>query len=96
MYVRFPLSLRKAVKRYGTPKVIVTDRHRSYRAAMKVIENADHQGSGRWLNNRAENSHQPFHRREQAMAKFKNAKSLQEFAALHGSIYKHFNQENHL
>jgi putative transposase len=88
--------LRKAMKRYCSPKVIVTDRLRSYGAAMKVIGNADRQETGRWLNNRAENSHQPFRRRERAMAKFRSAKSLQKFAALHGSIYNHFNQERHL
>ncbi len=78
--------LRKAMKRYGPPKVVVTDRLRSYGAAMKVIGNADRQETGRWLNNRAENSHQPFRRRERSMAKFRSAKSLQKFATLHGSI----------
>jgi len=48
------------MKRYGPPHVIVTDLLRSYGAAMKVIGNADRQETGRWLNNRAENSHQPF------------------------------------
>ena len=52
--------LRKAMKRCGRPNVIVTDRLRSYGAAMKVIGNADRQETGRRLNNRAENSHQPF------------------------------------
>ena len=52
--------LRRAMKRYGQPRVIVTDRLRSYRAAMNVIGNAADQECGRWLNNRAENSHQPF------------------------------------
>jgi putative transposase len=52
--------LRKTMKRYGRPKVIVTDKLRSYGAAMKVIGNADRHDTGRWLNNRAENSHQPF------------------------------------
>jgi putative transposase len=56
--------LRRAMKRYGQPRVIVTDRLRSYRAAMNVIGNAADQECGRWLNNRAENSHQPFRRRE--------------------------------
>jgi putative transposase len=49
--------LRKAMKRYGRPEVIVTDLLRSYRAAMKIIGNAGHQETGRWKNNRAENSH---------------------------------------
>ena len=39
------------MKRYGRPKVIVTDRLRSYRAAMKVIGNAERLETGRWLNN---------------------------------------------
>ena len=88
--------LRKAMKRYGRPETIVTDKLRSYRAAMKVIGNADRQETGRWLNNRAENSHQPFRRRERAMAKFRSAKSLQKFASIHSSIHNHFNQERHL
>ena len=84
------------MKRYGRPKVIVTDRLRSYRAAMKEIGNEARQETGRWLNNRAENSHQPFRRRERAMAKFRSAKSLQKFASIHSSVYNHFNQERHL
>tara|TARA_R110002072_G_scaffold149656_1_gene297577 strand:+ start:471 stop:827 length:357 start_codon:yes stop_codon:yes gene_type:complete len=52
--------LKKAMKKYGNPKVIVTDKLRSYGAAMKVIGNDACQETGRWLNNRAENSHQPF------------------------------------
>ena len=88
--------LRKAMKRYGRPEAIVTDRLRSYRAAMKVIGNAERQETGRWLNNRAENSHQPFRRRERAMAKFRSAKSLQKFASIHASVHNLFNQERHL
>ena len=49
--------LKRAMKRYGQPRAIVTDRLRSYRAAMNVIGNAAVQEYGRWLNNRAENSH---------------------------------------
>ena len=74
--------LKKAMKRYGNPLEVVTDRLRSYRAAMRVIGNVARQTTGRWLNNRAENSHQPFRRRERAMAKFRNAKSLQKFASI--------------
>ena len=88
--------LRKAMKRYGRPKAIVTDKLRSYHAAMKVIGNAERQETGRWLNNRAENSHQPFRRRERAMAKFRSAKSLQKFASIHASVHNHFYQERHL
>ncbi|CAN0594708.1 unnamed protein product, partial [Laminaria digitata] len=73
------------MKRYGLPQVIVTDRLRSYRATMSVIGNAAHQVCGRWLNNRAENSHQPFRRREGAMARFRNIKTLQKLSSTHAS-----------
>ena len=88
--------IKRAMKRYGRPKVIVKDRLRSYRAAMKVIGNSHIQECGRWHNNRAENSHQPFRRRERAMSKFRDAKTLQKFAAVHASIHNHFNLDRHL
>jgi putative transposase len=88
--------LKRAMKRYGRPRAIVTDRLGSYGAAMKVIGNSGRQVCGRWLNNRAENSHQPFRRREGAMAKFRDVKTLQKFASAHASIHNHFNQERHL
>ena len=88
--------LRRTMKRYGRPEVSVTDRLRSYRAAMREIGNEARQVTGRWLNNRAEISHQPFRRRERAMAKFRRAKSLQKFAAVHASVHNHFNQERRL
>ena len=91
--LKFP---RRAMKRYGRPASIVTDRLRSYRAALQVIGNAAAQTCGRWLNNRAENSHQPFRRREGALAKFRDVKTLQEFAAVHASIHNHFNHDRHL
>jgi putative transposase len=52
--------LKRAMKRYGRPRAIVTDRLRSYGAAMRVVGNSERQVCGRWLNNGAENSHQPF------------------------------------
>ena len=88
--------LKRAMKRYGRPKAIVTDRLRSYGAALKVIGILERQECGRWLNNRAENSHQPFRRREGAMAKFRDIKTLQKFAAAHASIHNHFNHDRHL
>jgi len=88
--------MRSAMKRYGRPKVIVTDRLRSYRAAMTVIGNAGNQTCGPWLNNRAENSHQRFRRREGAMAKFRDIKTLQKFASVHASTHNHFNHDRHL
>ena len=88
--------LRRTMKRYGGPRAIVTDRLGSYAAAMKVIGVEDRQICGQWLNNRAENSHQPFRRRAGAMARFRDIKTLQKFAAAHASIHNHFNQERHL
>ena len=88
--------LRKAMKQYGRPEIVVTDRLRSYRAAMRKIGNEVRQETGRWLNNRAENSHQPFRRRERAMAGFRSSRSLQKFASIHASVHNHFNQERHL
>ncbi len=88
--------LRKSMKRYGQPHVIVTDKLRSYGAAMKVIGNADRQITGRWLNNRVENSHLPFRRRERAMLRFRQMRSLQKFVTVHASVHNHFNQERAL
>ena len=88
--------LTKAMKRYGQPEVVVTDKLGSYGAAMKVIGNADRQETGRWVNNRAENSHLPFRRRERAMLRFRRTATLQKFVSVHASIQNHFNQERHL
>ena len=50
----------------------------------------------RRLNNRAENSHQPFRRRERAMQRFRSMKTLQKFSSVHAQVHNHFNQERHL
>jgi len=88
--------LKRAMKRYGRPQSIVTYRPRSYRSAMKIIGDAADQICDRWLNNCAKNSHQPFRRREGAMARFRDIKALQKFASTHASIHNHFNQDRHL
>ena len=88
--------LKRTMKRYGRPKAIVTDRLGSYGAAMKVIGVEDRQICGQWLNNRAENSHHPFRRREGTMARFRDIKTLQTFTAVHASIHNHFNHPRHL
>jgi putative transposase len=82
--------------RYGKPEALVTDKLRSYVAAMKVIGSADRQETGRWPNDRAENSHLPFRRRERAMQRFRQMRCLQKFAAVHSYVHNHFNQERHL
>ena len=88
--------MKKALKRHGRAETIVTDGLRSYPAAMREMGNLDRREMGRWLNNRAENSHLPFRRREQAMLRFRQMKSLQKFASVHASLHNHFNQERHL
>ena len=88
--------LKKIMKRYGKPGAIVTDKLPSYRAALKMIGNVGIQETGRWVNNRAENSHLSFRRREYAMLKFRRMRSLQKFVSIHLSICNHFNQERHL
>ncbi|CUH39832.1 Transposase IS66 family protein [Jannaschia seosinensis] len=88
--------LRKALKKHGRADVLVTDKLRSYGAALKDLGMADRQETGRWLNNRAENSHLPFRRRERAMQRFRRMRSLQKFAAVHASVSNHFNQERSL
>jgi putative transposase len=88
--------LKKSMKRHGRSHVFVTDKLRSYGAALKEIGAARRQETGRWLNNRAETSHLPFRRRERAMLRFRRMRSLQKFAAVHASVHNHFNQERHL
>lgn len=58
--------------------------------------NASRQETGRWLNNRAENSRLPFRRREREIQRFRQMRSLQKFAAVHTSVHNHFNRERHL
>ena len=88
--------LKKALKRHGRAETIVTDGLRSYPAAMRQLGNLDRREMGRWLNNRAENSHLPFRRRERAMQRFRRMKSLQKFATVHVGLHNHFNSERHL
>ncbi|ABI67064.1 IS6 family transposase [Maricaulis maris] len=88
--------LRKAMKRYGRPEVVVTDKLRSYKSALRELGVVGRQETGRWRNNRAENSHQPLRRREKTMGKFRRPKSLQKFATVQSSIHNHFSLERHL
>ena len=85
------------MKKYGAPRSIVTDERRAYSAAMNDIGvAADRHEVGRRLNNRAENSHQPFRLRERVMQRFRSLKTLQKFSSVHGQVHNHFNQERHL
>jgi putative transposase len=79
--------IKKAMRRHGRPKAIVTDGLRSYGAALKEIGAADRQETGRYLNNRVENSHLPVRRRERAMTRFRRMKALQKFSSVHASLH---------
>lgn len=79
--------MRKLLKGQGTtPRVLVTDKLRSYTAAkaelMQGVEHRSHKG----LNNRAENSHRPVRRRERRMMRFKSARQCQRFVSTHSQI----------
>jgi putative transposase len=85
--------LRKLMKRHGWPEEVVTDKLRSYGAALKEMEGDDRRVTDRWENNRAENSHQPFRRWERAMLRFRRMHSLQKFASVHSSVHNYFNTD---
>ncbi len=88
--------LRKLMKRHGRPEELVTDKLRSYGAALREIGATGLQTTERWENNRAENPHQPFRRRERAMLRFRRMHSLQKFASVHGSVHNHFSADRSL
>jgi putative transposase len=88
--------IKRAMKRNGKVESITTDGLRSYKAALAELGCADKQEVGRWANNRVENSHLPFRRRERAMLRFRQMKSLQKFASVHANVHNHFNLERHL
>ena len=89
--------IKKAMKRHGRPRAIVTDGLCSFGAALKDLGARYPQAPvGRWKNNRAENSHLPFRRRERAILRFRRMKTLQKFASVHGSVHNYFQQERQL
>jgi len=89
----------KAAKLKGlqyVPRVIVTDKLRSYGAAKRqMLPNVEHRQS-RYLNNRDENSHRPTRRRERQMQRFKSPEQAQDFLSAHSFIYGHFHPRRHL
>ncbi|MEU6889997.1 IS6 family transposase [Streptomyces viridosporus] len=87
---------RRLLKGIGAvPRVIVTDKLRSYRAAhrevMPSVEHRSHKG----LNNRAENSHQPTRQRERAMKGFRSVGGAQRFLAAFSGTSPHFRPRRH-
>ncbi|MFF0087219.1 IS6 family transposase [Streptomyces canus] len=88
---------RRLLKKTGAvPRVIVTDKLRSYGAAHReVIPSVEHRQS-RYLNNRAENSHQPTRQREHAMKGFRSTGAAQRFLSAFSGISPHFRPRRHL
>ncbi len=79
--------MKTALKRHGSPEALTTDGLRSYKAAMNELGNAAKHEVGRWANNRVENSHLPFRRRERSMIRFRRMKILQKFASVHANVH---------
>jgi putative transposase len=77
------------------PRVIITDKLRSYGAAKQAILPSVEHRQHRYLNNRAENSHQPTRQRERRMQGFKSPGHAQRFLAAHGPIASHFRPRRH-
>ena len=89
--------MRKLLKRQGfAPKLLVTDKLRSYAAAFRRLRlNCRHE-QGLRRNNRAENSHQAVRRRERKLQRFKSARSAQRFLSVYGAVHNTFNFQRHL
>jgi putative transposase len=89
--------LRKLMKKTrSVPRVIVTDKLRSYGAAHRTVMPSVEHRSHKGLNNRAENSHQPTRQRERAMKGFRSVGGAQRFLAAFSGISPHFRPPRHL
>ena len=97
---RLPLDLRpmrKLLKKQGfAPKLVITDKLRSYAAAFRRLRLTCPHEQGLRMNNRAENSHQVVRRREHKMQRFKSARSAQRFLSMHAAVHNTFNLQRHL
>jgi putative transposase len=84
------------MKRHGQPENIMTGHLRAYGAALKDLGRGNDREMGRWMNNRAENSHLPLRRWERAMWRFRCMRPLQTFAFVHASALNGFPTERQL
>src|ERR1700687_4766631 len=89
--------MRKLLRKQGfAPRVIVTDKLRSYSAAFHDLHLTCRHEQGLRMNNRAENSHQIVRRRERKMQRFKSAGSAQHFLSVHAAVHNNFNLQRRL
>src|SRR5437016_8093120 len=89
--------MRKLLRKHGfAPKLLVTDKLRSYAAAFRRLRLTCRHEQGLRKNNRAENSHQPVRRRERKLQRFKSARSAQRFLSMHAAVHNTFNLQRHL
>jgi putative transposase len=89
--------MRKLLKKQGfPPKLLITDKLRSYAAAFRRLRLTCPHEQGLRMNNRAENSHQAVRRREHKMQRFKSARSAQCFLSMHAAVHNTFNLQRHL
>src|SRR5207248_3717117 len=89
--------MRKLLKKQGfAPKLLVTDKLRSYAAAFRRLRLTCRHEQGLRTNNRAENSHQAVRRRERKLQRFKSARSAQRFLSMHAAVHNTFNLQRHL
>ncbi len=78
--------LKRVIDRFGAPRVIVTDKLRSYvRPIRELAPGADHRAH-KGLNNRIEGFHRPTRKREKLMGRFKSPRQAQRFLAAHDQI----------
>ena len=87
--------LKNLVSRHGVPKQIITDKLRSYKAALRDLDMVHLQETKQYANNQVENSHLHFRRREKIMNRFRLMGSLQKFTAIQSQFQNHFNHERH-
>ena len=80
--------MRKLLKKQGfAPKLLVTDKLRSYASAFRRLGLSCRHEQGLRMNNRVENSHQAVRRRERKMQRFKSARSAQRFLSMHAAVH---------